>query len=202
MVDSSTLAEAQAPALLALPVENGPASERAPDSPSFADVFRDQLDYVWATFRRLGVKPSDLADQAQELFIIVHQLMDDYDPRRPIRPWLFGIAYRCALRYRARPQRWREVPMDEPMMSVPGREPSPEEGVAAIEDRALVLGGILAIELSRRAVFVLIEIEGFDVPTVARELNIPLNTAYSRLRLAREDFRRAVARLRPEGGRE
>lgn len=38
------------------------------------------------------------------------------------------------------------------------------------------------------------DVDGHDVPEIATLLSIPLNTAYSRLRLARADFRAAVER--------
>jgi RNA polymerase sigma-70 factor (ECF subfamily) len=55
--------------------------------------------------------------------------------------------------------------------------------------RKLVLAGLDAIELSRRAVFVLHELDGVTCEEIARTLEIPLGTVYSRLRLARQDFR-------------
>ena len=43
-----------------------------------------------------------------------------------------------------------------------------------------------------RTVFVLFEIEGMTVPEVAEVVGIPLGTAASRLRRAREKFRKVV----------
>jgi RNA polymerase sigma-70 factor (ECF subfamily) len=44
-------------------------------------------------------------------------------------------------------------------------------------------------------VFTLFELEGMTGDDVAEVLGIPLGTAYSRLRLARESFRKAVRLL-------
>jgi len=44
-------------------------------------------------------------------------------------------------------------------------------------------------------VFVLHEIDGEPIPAVAEALAIPVNTAYSRLRVAREEFSASVKRL-------
>ena len=57
---------------------------------------------------------------------------------------------------------------------------------------------LAALELDRRAVFVMHDIDGHVMPDIATALGIPLNTAYSRLRLARADF--AVAVKRAQGG--
>jgi RNA polymerase sigma-70 factor (ECF subfamily) len=56
------------------------------------------------------------------------------------------------------------------------------------------------IEVGRRAVLVLHEIEEMTAPEIARVLGIPLNTVYSRLRVAREELEDAMARLRQEPG--
>jgi RNA polymerase sigma-70 factor (ECF subfamily) len=77
----------------------------------------------------------------------------------------------------------------------------PEEAMAAQQDRALVARALGALDLDRRAVFVMHELEGQAVPEIARALAIPLNTAYSRLRLARRDFVDAVRSARSDGGK-
>ena len=50
------------------------------------------------------------------------------------------------------------------------------------------------LEVTRREVFMLVELEELSVVEVARALEIPVNTAYSRLRLAREDFKATLLR--------
>ena len=119
----------------------------------------------------------------------VHALLDDYDRARPLRPWIFGITYRVALRHRRKLARGREVQEEiEPPDSAPGAEAVLE----AKEAEALVAAAIAAIEIHRRAVFIMKEIDGTAAPTIAEALGIPLNTVYSRLRLARGDFATAV----------
>jgi RNA polymerase sigma-70 factor (ECF subfamily) len=169
----------------------------ATERPSFRAVFDAEHGYVWNTLRRLGVREADLKDQCQEVFIVTSALLPDYDPSRPLRPWLFGIAYRIALRYRALARHRRES-FDE----VPDRAdsaPRADEQVEAAQRRALVLEAIASIELPKRAVFVMTEIDGATTPEIAEALAIPLNTAYSRLRLAREEFAAAVQRIRAQG---
>ena len=126
-----------------------------------------------------------------------HALMADFDQTRPVRPWLFGIAYRLVLRHRRRLGRAHELRGDAPEVADP--RPTAEHELSARATEALVAKAIDAIELSRRAVFIMKEIDGHDVPEIARTLDIPLNTAYSRLRLARDEFRAAVLRERRAG---
>ena len=164
---------------------------------SFEEVFQREFSWVWNTLRRLGVGPCDLKDQSQEVFLTVHRLLADYDPSRPLRPWLFAIAYRIAARYRTNRARH---PVSE-AVDLADDAPSADERIETRESRELVIEAMQSIELGRRAVFILAEIEERPVPEIAELLGLPLNTAYSRLRVAREEFKQAVIRIRRRGGR-
>jgi len=160
---------------------------------NFQQVFEQEFDYVWNSLKRLGVREADAKDVAQEVFITVHGLLGDYDPSRPLRPWLFGIVYRIALRHRALARHRREVFEAAPERA--DARQSPERALEIQEKQALALRAIQQIDLSRRAVFILHEVDDQPIPEIAEALGIPLNTAYSRLRLAREEFRGAVRRI-------
>jgi RNA polymerase sigma-70 factor (ECF subfamily) len=158
----------------------------------YESLFHREFSWVWNTLRRLGVQKDDLPDQSQEVFLTVHGLLDDYDPSRPLRPWLFGIAYRVAGRYRTSRAKH---PLREEVELVDDA-PDAEATLETRQEQALVLEAMQSIDLGRRAVFILAEIEERTVPEIAETLAIPLNTAYSRLRVAREEFAAAVTRLR------
>lgn len=166
-----------------------------PPRPSFRELFESEVEYVWRSLRRLGVREADVEDVAHEVFLAVYHHLGDYDPRRPVRPWLFGFALRHALRYRdqARFRRERGGLDWEPVDEMPG----PEAQLASAQARQLVLAALEQLPMERRAVFVMAEIEGHGMPEIAAALEIPLNTGYSRLRLARAEFRRAVESLHP-----
>jgi RNA polymerase sigma-70 factor (ECF subfamily) len=166
----------------------------ADDHAAFRAIFHDHFEHVWHMLRRLGVPPADLEDLTQEVFVTFYRRRSDYDPSRRLLPWLLGIAHRVALAHQRR--RWRKI-------EVLGVEPSdidnggalPDERLALEQDRALVTQALGCIELDRRAVFVMHELDGASMPEIADALRIPLNTAYSRLRLARADFALAVQRF-------
>jgi RNA polymerase sigma-70 factor (ECF subfamily) len=180
-----------------LPSESLPALDVAAvpsDQPTLdtARVFAEHADYVWNTLRRLGTPRSDLEDLTHDTFLAVFRAWDDYDPARPLRPWLFVFALRASSDHRRRARHRVEVPhADEPPDSAPGAV----ELLLRKEREALAHEALNAIVLSRRAVFILHELDGCTVPEIATALEIPVATAYSRLRLAREDFAVAVRRL-------
>jgi RNA polymerase sigma-70 factor (ECF subfamily) len=162
--------------------------------PSMGVIFDEYFDYVWNTLRRLGVFESDLEDLSHEVFLRVHARLADYDPSRPIRPWLFGFAYRIAADHR-RLARHRHEVFGAAVEAVDPVKPA-DEHIAAVEERALVETALASMDFDRRAVLVLHDVEEVPVPAIAADLGIPLNTAYSRLRLAREELAAAVKRLR------
>jgi RNA polymerase sigma-70 factor, ECF subfamily len=162
--------------------------------PDFPTIYRSEFPYVWKTLRRLGAPPQDLEDLAHDLFVVVHRHLSDYDTDRPLRPWLFGIAVRVLADFRRSPRNGREILGDaaEPVDSAP----TPHERMEGAEARAVLMQALGALDLDRRAVFVMHDLDEIPVPEIAATLAIPLNTAYSRLRLARADVAQTIQRFR------
>lgn len=159
--------------------------------PAFRRIFEEEFAYVCRSLRRLGVGEADLPDVAQELFLTVHQRLGEYDPGRPLRPWLFSFSLRFAANYR-RLGRNRDHVSDEVLHAHAAPDPN-------VEAREMVLAALAALEFERRVVLVMHDLEGFAAPEIAEQTGANLNTVYSRIRLAREDFKGAVARLRAKG---
>ncbi len=180
-------------AALPLPSTAGPPVE-------LQRVYRDELGYVWNSLRRLGVFEKDLQDAAHDVFVVVHRKLADYDPRRPLRPWLFGIAYRVALDVKRKAHVAREAQLPD-FDAADERAISADVRVEQREAKELVQEGLDALDTDRRAVMVLHEIEGHAIPLCAEILGVPVNTLYSRLRLARVDFTAAVRRAQSRRGR-
>jgi RNA polymerase sigma-70 factor (ECF subfamily) len=162
-------------------------------SPTFREIFEAELSFVYNSLRRLGVRDAELPDVTQEVFATVAGVLGDYDPSRPLRPWLFGIAYRVGMRYLDVAHRRREVPSEIP--EAPDSSPGAEALIERNETRELAQQALSKVEPSRRAVLILSHFEGLSVPDVAAALNIPVNTAYSRLNRARQEFSEAARRL-------
>lgn len=168
------------------------AAATMPEPLCFDEVYETHLGFVWRTLASLGVPEADLEDAAQEVFVVVHRRLDEFEGRAAITTWLFAIARRIASdRARKRARRERPVPAD-----VADTSETPREAAQRAEARALLLELLDQLDDDKREVFVLVEIEQLPVKQVAGLLGLKLNTAWSRLRLARRAFERQVARHR------
>jgi RNA polymerase sigma-70 factor (ECF subfamily) len=160
----------------------------------FRALFEEHFGYVWNSLRHFGVHSNDLEDLSHEVFLRVHERLDECDASRPLRPWLFAFAYRVAAAHRRLARHRLEVASET--IDIPAHVVRADDALIVREDRELALRALDCVELERRAVFVLHEVDGVGIPGVASALGIPVNTAYSRLRLARQEFDAAVRRLR------
>jgi RNA polymerase sigma-70 factor (ECF subfamily) len=165
-------------------------SERARLPP----LSNDDLSYVWSSLRRLGVPERDLEDVTQDVVVVFYQRVGDFDPGRPLKPWLFGIAARVAANHARLARHTREHLAGDSAPEPADDAPAAEAKLEAEETRQLVIRCLQTLELDRRTVFVMHDIDGIPIPEVAAVLSIPLNTAYSRLRLAREQFKATLQR--------
>lgn len=175
------------------PVPSGTVSV----APEFATVFSEHLHYLWCALRRLGIRECDLEDVAHEVLVRVHAQLPQHDPEQPIRPWLFGLALGTAANYRrlARHRLELHAVPPEPL----DQNPPADEHLIAGERRALVQKALELVPLQNRALLILHDMDEVTIPAAATALGIGLNTAYSRLRLGREAFRKALARLVAQG---
>jgi RNA polymerase sigma-70 factor (ECF subfamily) len=173
------------------------------DAPAdFEALFVGEFSYVWNSLRRLGIHERDLEDTTHEVFLQVHRHWAAYDTSRLARPWLFGFCYRIAADYRRlarhrgtlvgdaadldKVQRAAGIPADEQLVQ---RE--------AVE---LVHLALDRLDFDQRAVFVLHDLDECSMKGVADSLRIPVNTGYSRLRLARARFAVAVRKIMARRG--
>lgn len=163
---------------------------------TLAAIYEAEVAFVWRSLRRLGVPEADLEDVTHDLFIAVQRKLPELDPARPVRPWLFGFAYRLASDYRRSGRARRELLEDVQEVADPG--PAADEQLSAREAHALILAALDTLTLDARAVFVMHDLDGCSMPAIAEVLGEGVNTLYSRLRLARRRFTETVRRLRNE----
>lgn len=172
-----------------------------PPSLQLRAVYEENFQFVWRSLRRLGIAEADVPDAVQDVFIVVHRKLPEFEGRSKLTTWLFGICLRVA--------------RDRQKLAYGRRRVDDEDAVSTFVDDSVdvaadlerkqgleLLEAILdAMPLEQRAVFTLFELEGLTGEAIAEALEIPLGTTYSRLRLAREAFQRAVTRLRARDDR-
>ncbi len=162
---------------------------------SFEEVYAEHFRFVWRSLRRLGVPESDVADAVQDVFIVVHRRLGEFEGRSKVTTWLYGICYRVA-RDRRRLAHVRHRADDDGQMD---ERPDDRADVAAAAERRQgleLLENILdEMPIEQRAVFTLFELDAMGGEAIAEMLEIPLGTVYSRLRIAREQFRRSLSRM-------
>lgn len=172
--------------------ERGVRDGGPPEQTDFRPLFDENYRYVWSSLRRLGVDERDLEDLTHDVFLQVHAKLESYDRTRPIRPWLFAFAVRFASDYRKLARHKTDL-LDG--SDAPAGDLSAEE-LLELRDRASLLQAALGrLSMDLRAVLILHDIDETPMKEIAAGLEIPLNTGYSRLRLAREQCTATVRQL-------
>jgi RNA polymerase sigma-70 factor (ECF subfamily) len=175
----------------------------APDveaSPPFARLYEEYFPFVWRSARRLGTPDAIVDDVVQEIFVIVYGRLRSFEGRSSMKTWLFGIvinvvrANRRMLRAKHPHMLSAELAVDPETLVE--RAAGPQEAAAKAEAGRVVDRFLDELDDDKRAVFVLSELEQMSAPEIAVALQAPLNTVYSRLRLARQEFAAAAARHR------
>jgi RNA polymerase sigma-70 factor, ECF subfamily len=173
-----------------------PASPRARPLDVLA-VHEAHADFVWCSLQRLGVRPSDLDDVFQEVFIVVHKRLHTYDGSSQLTTWLYGVCLRVAAAHRRRAWIRRETPTaDLPDEEGTPSSRRPDALCAAREGHAMLARVLDAMDLDKRAVFVMFEIDELPSETIATTLGVPVGTVWSRLSAARKQFEAKLSRLR------
>jgi RNA polymerase sigma-70 factor (ECF subfamily) len=171
--------------------------DRAPATEvSYEEVYRQHFDFVWRNVRRLGVPESHVDDAVQDVFIVVHRRLVEFEGRSTVRTWLFGILTRVARDYRRSRLRQNAKAHAIAAEGEPQGAPTPAD-IASRKEAARILEDLLAqIDEDKREVFVLVELEQMSVADVAEALALNVNTTHARLRAARQQFESAAMRFR------
>jgi RNA polymerase sigma-70 factor (ECF subfamily) len=157
-------------------------------------IHAEHADFVWLTLQRVGVAPADIEDCLQEVFIVVHQRLGSFDGSSRMTTWLYGICIRVASAYRRRSYRRRERTGEEVQEAIDEGE-SPELAASRAEAQDRLRHVLDEMDIEKRALFVMFEIDEVSCEEIAEILGIPIGTVYSRLHSARKEFESALRRL-------
>jgi RNA polymerase sigma-70 factor (ECF subfamily) len=171
----------------------GPCAEGV-SRPSFATIYDQHFDFVWRSARRLGVPEASLDDVAQDVFVTVYRRLPEFEGRSQLKTWIFGILRHTISDLRRGLRRKPTSALEhEP---ADGRTLSPQDAAVRSEGVKLLHEALASLPEEQREVFVLAELEQLSSPEIASALEVNLNTVYSRLRAARQEFEAALKRLR------
>jgi RNA polymerase sigma-70 factor, ECF subfamily len=157
-------------------------------------IYARHADFVWRTLLRLGVAREDVNDALQDVFLVVHQQLEHFEGRSALGTWLFTICRTVATRRRRQYRRERENFADNTTDDIVDLRADVGRHVEYNQDLALLEMILESLEANQRTVFILFELEKMSGEDIAQALGIPIGTVYSRLQLARNSFRQALAR--------
>jgi RNA polymerase sigma-70 factor, ECF subfamily len=166
------------------------------------ELYREHFSMVWRGLRRLGVPEASVEDAVQDVFLVVHRRLLDFEGRSAIQTWLYGIALRVAKDYRRSQGRHAQKMAQAAQFLSPAlaSSSSPVDDAERREASRLLHAILAELHDEHREVLVLVEMEGLSVCDTAAVLQIHVRACQRRLRAARVAFDERLARhLRGEG---
>lgn len=176
-----------------------------PDASLLARIAAGELDALGALYdrhrdavrgfvARATSSHADTDDLAHDVFLTAAKIAARYDGRASARPWLIGIAARLVQR-RARglgqiPRllarfAWTQARTFDPLVVLETRDTL---------DRIMPV--LARMAAAKRVVLLMTELEGMTAPEIARALEIPVGTVWTRLHAARRELTAALEAVR------
>ena len=184
------------------PVEPAEAPQKLEKTPSeppptldFRSIYERWFGEVSRWIRAMGGPEADREDLVQDVFLVVHRRLPDFDGQN-VAGWLYQIA-----RHRVRDFRrllwvkhllFGSVPLPE---SLPKGGASPVESLETNEKRRTLERLLEKLNESERAAIVLFEVDGYSGEEIAQIQGVPLNTVWARIHKARKKLQAALAKL-------
>jgi RNA polymerase sigma-70 factor (ECF subfamily) len=156
---------------------------------------------VWRAARRALPGGADVDDVVHATFLKLPEIASSYDGRTSCRAWLCGVAVRLALRHQRGRERFGRM-LTALSHVVAGRHGhDPERRASHREELVRFERALARLSAKKRAVFVLVEIEGLTSDEAAAALEVPPATVRTRLFHARRELHDVLGDLRGGGER-
>jgi RNA polymerase sigma-70 factor, ECF subfamily len=153
---------------------------------------------VWRAVQRTMDRRADVEDVVHATFVGLPRIAASYDGRANCRNWLCGIAVNLAMRHRRGANRFQRMLAAFADIVRSDKTNNPEQQTSNQEELRALDRALTALGTKKRAVFVLVELEGLSAEEAARFLEIPPATVRTRLFHARRELQAA---LRAQGVR-
>lgn len=161
----------------------------------FHQVYEELFPFVWRVARRLGVPDATLDDVCQDVFVVVHKRLPEFEGRSSLKTWVYGILHNVVLTRRRTTSRREVHHADVDPELLIDASTDPHEAASGAQAARIAQALLAQLGDDKRTMLVLVELEGMTVPEAAEATQVNLNTAYARLRAARAEFAAAVTRF-------
>jgi RNA polymerase sigma-70 factor (ECF subfamily) len=167
----------------------------APKGPEFREIYETWFEEVSRWIRAMGGPQADREDLVQDVFLVVHRRLADFDGQN-LAGWLYQIARHRVRDFRrlvwVRRMLFGNVPLSD---TLPATSASPAETAETNEKRVLLERLLEKLNDSERAALVLFEIDGYSGEEIAEIQGVPLNTAWGRIHKARKKLKAQLAKV-------
>jgi RNA polymerase sigma-70 factor, ECF subfamily len=167
-------------------------SEPAAEKPAVEALYRENYEFVWRNARRLGASDDWVDDAVHEVFLVAARRLGEFEARSSVRTWLFAITFRVVQRLRRDRTRQRQHTARY-VQEQPARVADAADENETAQFLRYVLG---LLPEAQRVVLILAELEGFSSAAIAKTLGVPAGTVDTRLRTARLQLSKVIARER------
>jgi RNA polymerase sigma-70 factor (ECF subfamily) len=178
------------------PVEMPSPLGEAPSELSFEGLYEQRFEDVSRWVRALGAAEADRDDLVQEIFLVVHRRLADFDGQN-VAGWLYQIARRKVRDHRR--LLWvkhlfgnRSLPLVDAMLTT---KQNALDELETKQKRELLAQLLEKLNEDQRAAFVLFEIEGNSGEEIAALTGVPVNTVWARIHKARKKLQDQAERF-------
>jgi RNA polymerase sigma-70 factor, ECF subfamily len=177
---------------------SGPACHTAPASSvhRVQQIYAEHVTMVWRGLRRLGVQEASIEDAVQDVFLVAHRRLADFQGRSSVKTWLYGIVLRVAKDHRrAQARQAYNVERLAQILSVSSESVLTPVGEAERREANQALHAILAeLDEDQREVLILVDLEELSVREAAAVLDLHVRTCQRRLQAAHAAFEKRLSR--------
>lgn len=167
------------------------------------ELYAKHAGLAWRALRRLGVPEAALEDALQDVFLVLHRRMNEFEARASITTWIYGIVLRVAKDYRRSEARHgaRLTRLAQLLTIELDDTADPAYAVERREANALMHVLLAKLPEDLREVLVLVELEDLPLREACQSLGVNLRTGQRRLLAARKDFDALLACHLKDAGR-
>ncbi len=170
---------------------SGPEVPGKPLSRCFEELVRRYERELYTYLRRFIGDAQAAEDVFQATFLSVHLRMDQFEPGRRFRPWLYAIASNKAIDYMRRNKRHQIGSLNAPapssdrdetlMHKLASQAPQPESHAIARETEGRVREALQQLNEPTQQLIQLAFYQGMKYSDISETLQIPVGTVKSRV---------------------